>query len=697
MTASGFFGGFVWGAFVTLVTGAYYYYSSIDEKSSDDDGKGGLRGSRALLSSAKVSRGISSGGGFLTDLMAQLWPYMEVAVSESIRETVEPTFADLPGPLAKLHFTKCRLGKVPIRLDNVIVHNVNKDNGSVQVDVDFVWDGDCDICFKAPYLGSFGVRKLKLMGRMALLKKPLTYQLPVVDAVQYAFISPPHLDLDFYGLAQVADFKVVSKKIHDTMLDSINSLMVLPNRMLYKMNPLASFMDVYQPPLGVARITAVSGKGFKIEKRTLGKDDIPDVYCNISLGGSNVWRTASVKNSLTPVWKNQVADFLLWDNSQILTVHAWDEDKGTLDADDDLGSSQVTLGEVLLAGGTLKLDLAAANGKQTGASVTVRCDVCKLASDRLESITQPIQEQQEAKNHLLRGLVTIVITGAFDIPLEKSEASTFVKVNYGESEFVTSAVVDAEGVDALNPVYDCAFHVPLTSELEKKDGDNTVVLTLMNGEDTVLGSTKVTRTALADAPNGTITEKRKMGDAGASLEFRVSLAGVLNAGEKPLFRSSVVQPVESSVRSTDDVPPLSPLSQPEVEDNSIGSVRITAVKGWGFQIEKKRFKKDDIPDVYCMIKFGSSPKVWRTATIKNSTTPEWNESSDYTLMDHGQVISVDTYEEDKGARDKDDYLGSVKLTVGKLLLAGGTMDLELEQDGKGTGHYVALRCDMVDA
>ena len=50
----------------------------------------------------------------------------KVAGEKEIKDTVEPSFADLPGPLAKLHFTKIDLGTVPIRMDNVIVHKVQK-------------------------------------------------------------------------------------------------------------------------------------------------------------------------------------------------------------------------------------------------------------------------------------------------------------------------------------------------------------------------------------------------------------------------------------------------------------------------------------------------------------------------------------------------------------------------------------------
>ena len=40
-------------------------------------------------------------------------------------------------------------------------------------------------------------------------------------------------------------------------------------------------------------------------------------------------------------------------------------------------------------------------------------------------------------------------------------------------------------------------------------------------------------------------------------------------------------------------------------------------------------------------------------------------------------------------------VGSTKTTVGKLLMAGGSMELEVRKDGRNSGIYIALRCDMV--
>lgn len=543
--------------------------------------------------------------------------------------------------------------------------------------MDITWDGDCAIRLKADYVGSFGVQKVKLFGRMSVLLAPLAKELPVVSAIQYCFINPPSIELDFTGLANLADCSLLDTMIRDIIQNTLQGMMVLPNRMMVKMDPANDFMDTYRAPVGIARVTAIRGNNFKVQDRALRKADVPDVYCKFKLGGKE-WKTCTVRNSLDPEWTNEKGDFVVCDHDQIISVDAWDEDAGTLDGGDDyLGGAQVTVGEVLLAGKTVSVDL---HGGDKGALMTLRCDICKLTSN-LDSL------ESNKDENLVSGLLTILVTQAENLPVEKKEASSFVKIKYGsEFEFVTPTIADSPGIDALNPIYDSVFHVPLTPKLmTTKD---PVEIQLINGQDTVLGTTTVTHDDLVRATESTITETRKIGDKGTTLKFRLSLQGV-------------EQPPDTEVPAlTDDMSPVklkaSATSSSVTQRNAIGTVRLTAAKGWGFQAEKRRLHRKDVPDIYCNITFGSSPNVWRTSTVKNSITPEWNESSDYLLSNHGQMITVTVFDEDKGS-DEDDELGGARITVGKLLLAGGLTDVELRQDGKPTGMFVSLGCEMIDA
>ena len=520
-------------------------------------------------------------------------------------------------------------------------------------------------------MGSFGVQKVKLRGRVSVLLAPLMYQLPVVSAIQYCFINPPLIELDFTGLANLADFSFVDTMIRDIIKDTLQGMMVLPNRMMVKMDPANDFLKTYRPPIGVARVTAIRGNGFKVQDRSLLKADVPDVYCKFKLGGKE-WKTSTVRNSTDPVWENDSGDFILCDHDQIISVEAWDEDAGALDGGDDyLGGAKVTVGEVLLVGKTVTVDLH--GSEHRGSSVTLGCDICKLSSN-LDSL------QSNKNDKLLSGVLTILVTQAENLPVAKEEVSSFVKIKYGpEIEFVTPTVADSPGIDALNPVFDSVFHIPLTpAHMASKE---PIEIQLINGVDTMIGSITLMHDDLVNASESIITEKRMIGDKGTSLKFCVTLQGV----EQPSDSYGVPSLMDSSA----DQPKASVTS-----GNARGTIRLTAVKGWGFVAEKLRLHRKDVPDIYCNITFGSSPNIWRTSTVKNSITPEWNESSDYLLSNHGQIVTIAVFDEDKGG-DKDDELGSARVTVGKLLLAGGLTEVELKRDGKPTGMYISLGCKMV--
>lgn len=230
--------------------------------------------------------------------------------------------------------------------------------------------------------------------------------------------------------------------------------------------------------------------------------------------------------------------------------------------------------------------------------------------------------------------------------------------------------------------------MPLTPALA--NGDDDIVFNLYNNED-LLGSFSVTKASLMDAPEKTLTERRPIGDGGASLEFRCMLRGVMEKVSRV-----VLPPVPSMELEEEEETAARELPAEETEPQPMGTVRITAVRGRGFKVQKRAFRKDDIPDIYCNVKFDSKEYLWRTSTIHNSTTPAWNESADFSLMNHNQVIDLDLFEEDRKSMTGDEELGNVTITVGELLLAGGETEIEIKK-GKASGAFITLRCDIVES
>lgn len=125
----------------------------------------------------------------------------------------------------------------------------------------------------------------------------------------------------------------------------------------------------------------------------------------------------------------------------------------------------------------------------------------------------------------------------------------------------------------------------------------------------------------------------------------------------------------------------------------LGILRLTVEKATGISNAKKGgaqgfFAKivKDVPDCYCKVNVGAE-EVWRTSTKKDSHDPEWNETHDFLVSDHEQVISVDVQDADLGG---DDDLGLASITIKQLLLAGGSQELALAHKGEPTESRVTL-------
>lgn len=464
---------------------------------------------------AAVVATLASGGvesvGFLNDLISQLWDDINIAGGNLTKEIVEPMFAEmLPGPLSSLHFTKIDLGKTPIKFDRIDVQK--RSEGVIKLDVDIFWDSDCDIELSAKFIGSFGISHLKLGGRMSIMLTPLVSRLPLVTAVQLSFINLPKIDINFTGLAEIAEFGAIESTIYKIIDKIIAGLLVLPNRMLVKLDATSNWYITYQNPLGFLRLTISNGSGFVKPKGWL--KDVPDIYCKVRVGAQEPWCTETVNDSIDPAW-NEVKDCLLSDQDQIIALEALDSDM--LGSDDTMGKGIITVGELLLQDCAADIPLLVKR-EDTGGRIAISCNVLHFTSD-LSSFTA----DAHAGENLHCGLLTVLIAGIKGLTVAKEDAVSCVKVSAFEESFCTAVVIDNVGVDALNPCFDAAFRVPLTQAMV--ESGSTILMTVLNKKKTI-GTISIPFGSVMDAENAILTDEYQLGDNTAILKARVSLLGV---------------------------------------------------------------------------------------------------------------------------------------------------------------------------
>ena len=679
---------------------------------------------------------------FLSDVVARLWPYMSQAIAETARASVEPSFKEtLPGPLTSLKFTRLDLGDVPIVIDNILVRELRKiDDKShtygtnkhyLQFEWDIVWQSECDIRLATDKLAgisaiAFGVKGIKLAGRMQVICKPLSTSLPCVDAVQAGFVNPPEIELDFTGLANIADMKLGNVKgaVRDIVNDILAASLVLPTRIAVPLLDNVDFRDMFVPQYkGMARIRLHSGRGFQVQKATrpFGKDDVPDVYIKMRVGVEEYYKSSVCKDNCNPEWdcEENYHDFLVCQyRDQILEIQAWDEDTGTLEKDDYLGIAHVTLGQAMLNAdrdGLFEVELMEDGGhgknqKPTGQFITISMEKIPFTTTNLSSLNESAlemdhfqkkdlegmeekqREKQEKKfESKVVGLATIIVSHATNVPVSKvEEANTLVKVYMGaghdKKEIGTTAVI----AGMMNPQYMHPISIPLTvasqKEWYKSVGNQCFSFEMFQQNaktfaNKSLGEVIVDHTDLEAGDEWAIRDERPVGKHSRTmLAFSISYAGVdssTNPRRSSVARSSVSKLFRGSLGDL-------PSEEDDIElVEAPPKVRVQLVKGYGFKSEKKGpFRKLDVPDVYCMIKYGSSPQPWRTKTIKDSETPTWtDEYKDFPMESMNEVISVAVY--DANSKGADDYYGSARTSVANVLLNNGKLDIEVKYDGHG--------------
>ncbi|KAM0267451.1 hypothetical protein ACHAPA_005996 [Fusarium lateritium] len=466
----------------------------------------------ASLQQTLNASGGAESAGFLNDIIAQLWPNINVAGGKIIKDSVEPMLeAMLPAPLSNLKFVKLDFGPKPIRMSNVDVHRTELEG--IKLDMDLDWDGQCDFELDGKMVPKIGIEHVKMRGRLSILLGPLTNVIPLIGAAQVAFINPPHLELDFTDAANIADFSLIDKTVRKVIQDILASMAVLPNRFMVKLDSSNDYFKTFQPHHGVLRLTVGSATEITGEKKSGAKKlfqklikDIPDCYCDVNVGAEGEWRTSTIKNKHDPEW-NETHDFLVTDYEQCITVDVNDEDLG---GDDDIGIATTTVKQLLLSGGSQELTLSH-KGQPTETKITIHGKFFNFVGE-----SNSISVRQSAHEGAICGLATVLIAGVSGLNGQRDELNPSVKVTWGDKEFTTPAKTYSPGTDIFNPSFDTAFRFPVTAE--QLSSPQSFRLTLKNGAneqgsfeipfETVSGAEGMVREEQFDVGNGVAVRAR---------------------------------------------------------------------------------------------------------------------------------------------------------------------------------------------
>lgn len=380
-------------------------------------------------------------------------------------------------------------------------------HNSIAIDVDVSFVGSPDLQMRCtPLAGTFGIRELRWSGRLHVLLRPLIPTMPLVGAVQMAMVTHPELDIDFTGVADVADFGPVSKIVRKVLRQVIASMIVLPNRMVFKLSEAVDFFDVYYPPLGAMEVVLCKGRGFQKERKVGFIKTVPDVFVKAKFGLEK-FRTPHVRNSLTPVW-NVSHTFIVYDLDQPLDMKVMDKDTMRHDI----------LGEITL----LARELLAEQQQWVRPRENVNQTVARDAEILIETNFH-VFSPKGAPLSPSKCMVSVLVDRASKLPVDSS--STMCKVHIGKSVVrQTDSVIKMDdpipGYTPVHPMWCKSFDV-----LCDHPDDTTVVFEVYDKK-RKLGTHTITSTELRAAENMRVEGVFSIG-GGATLRAKVILHGLV--------------------------------------------------------------------------------------------------------------------------------------------------------------------------
>jgi Ca2+-dependent lipid-binding protein len=317
---------------------------------------------------------------------------------------------------------------------------------------------------------------------------------------------------------------MIDGAVRSVIISMINSMLVLPNRLLIKLDATSDYFKTQVYPLGIIRLTIEKATGFAEDKQSAGKKLLskltrasPDTYCKVSVGAEESWRTSTKNNTTNPAW-NEVHDFIVTDMNQCITIDLMDHDVGS---DDQIGLAVTTVKDVLLGGG--KQDLSLVHKEQpVNGNISLSCKFHNFAADR-----SSFSASDHSAEGLLCGVATVMIAGALGIPGKREELNPSVVVTWGEKHrFQTAAKTDAPGTDISNPTFDQSFRIPITAEMVGSEV-SSFRITLMNAK-AEIGSVDIARTDVMAAPDMSLENKFDVG-GGAAVRASISVRGIVPA------------------------------------------------------------------------------------------------------------------------------------------------------------------------
>ncbi|XP_026447963.1 synaptotagmin-5-like isoform X2 [Papaver somniferum] len=225
--------------------------------------------------------------------LTKIWPYVNEAASELIRNNVEPVLEQYrPVILSSLKFSRFTLGTVAPQLTGVSI--IEDGTESITMDLELQWDGNPSIILD--------------------IKTKLGIALPVQQKLDFT--------LKVVG-GDISSIPGVSDAIEETIRDAIEDSLTWPVRKVVPIIP-GDYSELELQPVGTLGVKLIQAKELT-NKDVIGKSD-PFAVLYIRPLRNRMKTSKTIKNQLNPVW-NEHYEFIVEDETtQNLVLKVFDDD-----------------------------------------------------------------------------------------------------------------------------------------------------------------------------------------------------------------------------------------------------------------------------------------------------------------------------------------------------------------------------------
>ncbi|KAJ8920619.1 hypothetical protein NQ315_004758 [Exocentrus adspersus] len=390
---------------------------------------------------------------WVNKIIKQLWPNVNHYVRDLITNTLEKK---LKGNLEKYSlkgftFQRIILGSVPFRIGGVIVYdNVSRDE--VVMDLDISYAGDCDIKFRLRGMNG-GIKNFQLYGRLRIVLKPLIKTFPLAGGLQAFFLNCPVIDFDLDGIIGILEIPGINDLLKKSVIDTVSSLMVLPNKFPIKLCKDVSSVDLKTPsPAGVLRVHVIEAKDLVKKDISFTGKGKSDPYTILEVG-DQAYRTETIDCTVNPKWDFWCEFVILEFSGQQLNLHVWDQDTTE---DETLGNISLDVANLIKAGQSDLVGIVKWLGLDDikHGQIHVRCTWLSLSTDYSDLQMAVYETQHLQLTYMSTALLVIYIDSAISLPQVKTtlKPDPYVHIQIGKQIKTTKTIMRT-----VNPVWEEGF------------------------------------------------------------------------------------------------------------------------------------------------------------------------------------------------------------------------------------------------